>query len=210
MDLASARTSLIAYLKERIRDERVINAIARVPRELFVPTPLKSLAYANEPLPIQHQQTISQPLIVAMMTEALDIKESDRILEIGTGSGYQTAILAELAREVITTERITELSQSAAERLRVLGYSNIQFQITPTQLGWPVDAPYDAIIVTAATPRVPDTLLRQLDNGGRMVVPVGDRQGQELFQITKIAGSIQTRNMGGCRFVPLIGEEAWD
>jgi protein-L-isoaspartate(D-aspartate) O-methyltransferase len=209
MDQALAKAGLIASLKTKIRDERVLSAMAKVSREFFVPVRLETLAYADEPLPIGYQQTISQPLIVAMMTEALELKGAEKVLEIGTGSGYQTAILAELARLVVTTERIPELSKSAAAILKRLGYSNVLFQVTNSTLGWEEESPYDAIIVTAAAPRVPDSLIQQLAQGGRIVIPVGNREVQELFQITKSKNRNVIRSLGGCRFVPLIGDEAW-
>lgn len=209
MDLALAKTRLIAALKLQIRDERVLVAMSEVPREQFIPARLRSLAYADEPLPIGHDQTISQPLIVAMMTEALELKGPETVLEIGTGSGYQTAILARLAHQVITTERIPQLSENAEILLNSLGYTNIRFKITTSALGWKSESPYPAIIVTAATPQLPDSLLQQLAIGGRMVIPVGDQYSQVLYQITKTAGGNVTRNLGGVRFVPLIGDEAW-
>jgi protein-L-isoaspartate(D-aspartate) O-methyltransferase len=209
MDLTAAKTRLIASLRTQIGDERVLSAIASVPREDFIPPQLESLAYSDEPLPIGHNQTISQPYVVAKMTEALELKGPEKVLEIGTGSGYQTAILAKLARLVVSTERIPELSESAARLLKKMGYANIHIEVTGSELGWESEAPYDAIIVTAATPKVPDSLLRQLATGGRMVIPVGDRDVQELYQITKFKERNQVRNLGGVRFVPLIADEAW-
>ena len=209
MDLTAAKTRLITSLRTQIGDERVLSAIASVPRELFIPPQLESLAYSDEPLPIGHNQTISQPYVVAKMTEALELKGPEKVLEIGTGSGYQTAILAKLARFVVSTERIPELSESAARLLKKMGFANIQIEVTGSELGWEAEAPYDAIIVTAATPKVPDSLLRQLATGGRMVIPVGDRDVQELYQITKLKEHNQVRNLGGVRFVPLIADEAW-
>jgi protein-L-isoaspartate(D-aspartate) O-methyltransferase len=209
MDRTTAKSRLLASLKTQIGDERVLAAIADVPRELFIPSQLESLAYSDEPLPIGHNQTISQPYVVAKMTEALELKGPEKVLEIGTGSGYQTAILARLARLVVSTERIPELSESAARLLGKKGYTNIQFEITGSELGWETGAPYDAIIVTAATPKVPDSLLRQLTIEGRMVIPVGDRDVQELYQITKLKERNLVRSLGGVRFVPLIADEAW-
>ena len=142
MDLTVAKNRLIASLRTQIGDERVLSAMAAVPRELFIPPQLESLAYSDEPLPIGHNQTISQPYVVAKMTEALELKESEKVLEIGTGSGYQTAILAKLARLVISTERIPELSESAARLLHKMGYTNIQFEVTGSELGWEAGAPY--------------------------------------------------------------------
>jgi protein-L-isoaspartate(D-aspartate) O-methyltransferase len=210
MDLALAKARLISSLKTQIGDERVLGAMATVPRELFVAPRLQPLAYSDEPLPIGHNQTISQPLIVAMMSQALELKGTEKVLEIGTGSGYQTAILAELARLVVSTERIPELSDAASALLNKLGYSNIHFRLTYSALGWEDESPYEGIIVTAATPQLPEALLRQLAIGGRMVIPVGNRDVQELYQITKLKDRNVIRNLGGCRFVPLIGDGAWD
>ena len=209
MNFAAARDVLIRSLRTQIQDKRVLAAIYKVPRELFVSERLQSLAYANEPLPIAENQTISQPLIVAMMTETLELKGKEKILEIGTGSGYQTAILADLAGSIITTERIASLSNSAQELLNKMGYINISFHITQNELGWQEEAPYDGIIVTAATPQVPQALLNQLAIGGHMVIPVGPRDSQELFQFKRLSDRFETRNLGGVRFVPLIGNEAW-
>jgi protein-L-isoaspartate(D-aspartate) O-methyltransferase len=167
------------------------------------------MAYTDEPLPIAGGQTISQPLIVALMTEALELKGPEKVLEIGTGSGYQTAILAELAAGVVTTERLEALSQSAQSVLDRIGYRNIVFKYTPHNLGWPESVPYQAIIVTAAAPRIPETLIEQLDINGRLVIPVGPRDSQELYQLIRRPEGNLTRSLGGCRFVPLIADEAW-
>jgi protein-L-isoaspartate(D-aspartate) O-methyltransferase len=209
MDLSAAKTRLLTSLSLQIGDKRVLDVIASVPREQFVPPELHSLAFADEPLPIGHNQTISQPLIVALMTEALRLKGSEKVLEIGTGSGYQTAILAGLARQVVTTERIAALQTRAVTILHKLEYSNILFKITAAKLGYAEEAPYDAIIVTAAAPRVPQSLLDQLADGGRLVIPVGGSDVQELYQITKSKNGNTLRSLGGCRFVPLIADEAW-
>jgi protein-L-isoaspartate(D-aspartate) O-methyltransferase len=210
MDLMQAKARLLSALSDQITDKRVLSAMQAVPRELFLPPNLQPLAYADEPLPIGHDQTISQPLIVALMTQALELEGTENVLEIGTGSGYQTAILAQLARQVVTTERIPELAQSAAALLRKMGYRNIHFQVTGAALGWPAEAPYDAILVTAGTPRVPESLLKQLAMGGRLVIPVGGGFSQTLYQITKTPQGNIPRDLGGVRFVPLIGDEAWD
>ena len=209
MNFADAKDILIRSLKTQIQDERVLSAIYKVPRELFVPERLQSLAYADEPLPIAENQTISQPLIVAMMTQALELKGKEKILEIGTGSGYQTAILAELAGSVVTTERVASLSASAQELLNKIGYTNISFHVTKDELGWDEGAPYVGIIVTAGTPKVPQALLNQLAIGGRMVIPVGPADSQILYQINRLVDRFETCNLGGVRFVPLIGNEAW-
>ena len=210
MDFTSKRAQLIESLRTQIKDERVLAAMMRVPREIFVPIQYEYCAYKNEPLPIGHNQTISQPLIIAMMTEALVLKGDEKVLEIGTGSGYQTAILAELAREVISTERISSLAESAKNTLAKLNYTNITIHVTGNKLGWEDDAPYAAIIVTAGSPEIPSELLSQLAFGGRMVIPVGSRYIQELYQITKTKPRNIIRDLGGCMFVPLIGNQAWE
>jgi protein-L-isoaspartate(D-aspartate) O-methyltransferase len=210
MDFSVQKARLIDELKTRIEDQRVLAAISHVPRECFVPNPYEFGAYKNEPLPIGHNQTISQPLIIAMMTEALELKGTEKVLEIGTGSGYQAAILAELSKEVITTERIPALAESAKNVLDCLGYKNIRIVVTGNKLGFESEAPYAAIIVTAGAPRIPPSLLSQLAIGGKMVIPVGSRDIQELYVITKLKDRITTRSLGGCRFVPLIANEAWE
>jgi protein-L-isoaspartate(D-aspartate) O-methyltransferase len=210
MDFESARARLIEHLRTEIKDEQVLAAMARVPRELFVPPEERQLAYEDRPLPIGHDQTISQPLIVAMMTEALELKGREKVLEIGTGSGYQTAILAELTRLVITVERLPALVESANKVLNNLGYTNIKVYQAQETLGWPEEAPYDAIIATAGAPRVPPDLLAQLAIGGRMIIPVGSRYVQELCKITRHRKKNSIQNLGGCRFVSLIGKGAWE
>ena len=209
-DLGEAKARLFECLRREIKDERVIRAMERVPRELFVPPHLRHLAYEDMPLPIGKGQTISQPLIVALMTCALELEEGDRVLEVGTGSGYQAAILAELAGWVVSVERIPELLEAARERLSALGYKNIELHLAVRELGWKKGAPYNAIIVTAGAPRVPQTLLDQLADGGRLVIPVGSRYEQDLLKITKKGEEITSENLGPCRFVPLIGEGAWE
>ncbi len=196
-------------IRRGIHDERVLNAMRKVPRHLFVPPDLIEEAYNDYPLPIGYGQTISQPYMVALMTEALEIKENDKVLEIGTGSGYQTAILAELCKEVYTIERILPLLERAKEILRKLGYKNIHFRAGDGTLGWPENKPYDAIIVTAGAPKIPQPLLDQLAEGGRLVIPIGDRFSQELIKVTKLEGEFIRENLGGCRFVDLIGIHGW-
>jgi len=182
----------------------------RVPRELFVPSESYNLAYEDIPLSIGYGQTISQPFIVAIMTQALSLQGNEKVLEIGTGSGYQTAILAELCRWVVSVERIPELANAAKRLLDRLGYRNIEIHLAGETLGWPDGAPYDAIIVTAAAPRVPDVLLEQLSTKGRMVIPVGSRWEQDLLKVTKKEKKVVIENLGGCRFVPLISKDAWN
>ncbi|MDD5604398.1 MAG: protein-L-isoaspartate(D-aspartate) O-methyltransferase [Dehalococcoidales bacterium] len=205
----SRRAEMVANLESRLHNPQVIAAISRVPRHLFVPSYIRDSAYEDSPLPIGYGQTISQPYIVALMTSELALKKYDKVLEIGTGSGYQAAILAELTDKVFTVERIPDIAKQAAERLSMLGYKNIEVKIAAGELGWKQDAPYDAILVAAASPNVPDVLIDQLKENGRMVIPVGDRQQQELLKVTKRKGEIEIHNLGGCRFVALIGEGAW-
>ena len=207
--LDRAKEQLLAELRLDVRDPRVLAAVASVPRERFLPEELRAYAYDNRPLPIGHGQTISQPLIVAMMTEALRLTGEDKVLEVGTGSGYQAAILAELAAEVVTVERIAELAEGAAAVLSELGYRNVRVHVSGETLGWPDDAPYDGIIVSAGAPQVPRALLEQLAPGGRLVIPVGARDVQELLLVTNAGHGLTSRRLGPCRFVPLVGSGAW-
>lgn len=210
MDFEAARARLIEHLGREIRDERVLVAMARIPRERFVPPEEQDLAYEDIPLPIGLDQTISQPFIVALMTEALELTGSEKVLEVGTGSGYQAAILAELARLVITVERLPALTEGAKRVLDSLGYTNVVVHLAEKTLGWQAEAPYDAIMVTAGAPRVPVDLLAQLAIGGRLVIPIGSRYVQELYKVTKRRKKNIVQNLGGCRFVSLIGEGAWE
>ena len=210
MDFEAIRAELISHLRTEIRDERVLAAMARIPRERFVPPEEQHLAYEDRPLPIGFDQTISQPLIIALMTEALDLTGNEKVLEVGTGSGYQAAILAKLARLVITTERLSPLAEAAKRVLDSLGYTNIEVHLAEETLGWQKGAPYNAIMVTAGAPRVSADLLAQLAIGGRMVIPVGSRYVQELYRITKHRKKNVVENLGGCRFVSLIGKDAWE
>jgi len=209
MDFEAARARLIKHLGSEIRDEQVLAVMARIPRERFVPPGEQDLAYEDIPLPIGLDQTISQPFIVALMTEALELTGSEKVLEVGTGSGYQAAILAELARSVITIERIPALAKAAKRVLYSLGYTNIEVHPAEETLGWQNEAPYDAIMVTAGAPRVPVDLIAQLAIDGRMVIPVGSRYVQELYKITRRRRKNIVQNLGGCRFVSLIGKDAW-
>ncbi len=210
MDFEAARARLIKHLSSAIRDERILTTMARIPRERFVPPAEQDLAYEDIPLPIGLDQTISQPFIVALMTEALELTGSEKVLEVGTGSGYQTAILAELARLVITVERLPALTEEAKKVLDSLGYTNIVVHLAEKTLGWQAEAPYDAIMVTAGAPRVPVDLLAQLAIGGRLVIPIGSRYVQELYKVTKRRKKNIVQNLGGCRFVPLIDKNAWE
>jgi len=210
MDFEAARAELIEQLGTEIRDQRVLAAMRHIPRELFVPPEGRHLAYADKPLPIGHEQTISQPFIIALMTEALELTGREKVLEIGTGSGYQAAILAELAGKVITTERVKPLAEMARKILDKLGYTNIEVYPAEETLGWRRQAPYDAIMVTAAAPKVPPELIAQLAIGGRLVIPVGSRDVQELCKIKRGKKKNKFENLGGCRFVSLIGKGAWE
>ena len=210
MDFEAARARLIQHLGTEIKDKRVLEAMAHIPREQFVPLEERHLAYEDIPLPIGLDQTISQPLIIALMTEALEFAGNEKVLEVGTGSGYQAAILAELAEFVITVERLAPLAEAARKALNSLGYTNIEVHLAEKTLGWQARAPYDAIMVTAGAPTVPVELLAQLAIGGRLVVPVGSRYMQELYKITRHRKKNTVRNLGGCRFVSLIGEGAWE
>ena len=210
MDFAAARARLISQLSTEIKDKRVLDAMSRIPRELFVPPESQQSAYEDRPLPIGWEQTISQPFIIALMTEALELTVNEKVLEVGTGSGYQTAILAELCRQVISVERLPTLAEAAKRVLDSLGYTNIEIHLAGETLGWKKRAPYDAILVTAGAPNVSNDLLAQLAIGGRMVIPVGSRYVQELCKITKRKGKNSVQNLGGCRFVALIGKEAWE
>ena len=184
--LSRSKTTLLAELAHDISDRRVLEAIARVPRERFVPEELRAYAYENRPLPIGHGQTISQPLIVALMTQGLALQGNEKVLEVGTGSGYQAALLAHLAAEAVSVERVPELTARAVRVLAELGYANVRAYVAGETLGWPQEAPYDAIIVTAAAPRVPHELVVQLSPGGRIVIPVGSRDLQELVRVVKM------------------------
>ena len=210
MDFEAARARLIEHLSTEIRDERVLAAMARIPRERFVPSAEQHLAYEDRPLPIGFDQTISQPFIIALMTEALELTSSEKVLEVGTGSGYQAAILAELAHSVATVERLPALAEGAKRVLDSLGYTNIEVHLARETLGWPSGAPYDAIMVTAGAPKVPVDLLAQLAFDGRLVIPVGSRYVQELYKITKRRKKNIVQNLGGCRFVSLIGKDVWE
>ena len=192
-----------------IKDPLVLTAFRSVPRHLFVSEALRDQAYGDYPLPIGEQQTISQPYIVAEMTQALELREDDRVLEIGTGSGYQAAILAQIVYRVYTVERIRSLYIQARTLLDKLRYHNIVMRCGDGTAGWKDESPFDAIIVTAGAPDIPEKLLNQLAEGGRMVVPVGNQHSQDLIKVVKDKKGIHKSNLGGCRFVKLIGEQGW-
>ena len=192
-----------------IQDEAVLDAMRRVPRHVFLPDTYRAHAYEDRPIPIGTGQTISQPYMVALMTATLDLTPADRVLEIGTGSGYQGAILATLAREVFTIERHAQLAQRARDTFNALGIRNITVIEGDGSAGLPAHAPYDAIIVTAGGPRVPKPLMRQLAIGGRLVCPAGDRTLQRLYKVTREADGYRTTTGIKCVFVPLVGDEGW-
>jgi len=192
-----------------ITDPAVLAAMGRVPRHLFVSEALRDQAYGDFPLPIGEGQTISQPFIVAEMTQALHLEASDRVLEIGTGSGYQAAILAEIVFRVYTVERIHPLLVKARKLFDALRYHNIVIRYADGSLGWPDEGPFDAIIVTAGAPSIPQVLVQQLAVGGRMIVPVGGHYAQELVVITREEKAVRQSRLGGCRFVKLVGEQGW-
>ena len=195
-----------------ISDARVLRAMGVIPRHLFVDEGLIEQAYNDSPLPIGEHQTISQPYIVALMTQALELKGRERVLEIGTGCGYQTAVLASLADRVFSVERIASLAASARKILDKLNFYNVAIRVGDGSYGWREEAPFDAIITTAGAPEIPQYLVEQLAAGGRMVVPVGDRDVQTLYKLTRSAENpqeIKKEDLGGCRFVSLIGESGW-
>ena len=195
----------------KIADERVLDAMNTVPRHLFVPEALRSQAYKDNALPLSAGQTVSQPYIVARMSELLELKGKERVLEIGSGSGYQTAVLALLARKVFAIERIADIASTAKARLMSLGYRNISYRTADGTNGWEVYAPFDAILVAAGGPIVPEPLVKQLEIGGRMVIPIGkDQKTQTLVRVTRTEKGFATEDCGPCAFVPLIGQHGWE
>ncbi len=205
MNAATLQSALVA---DGISDKDVLQAMRELPRELFVPPAFRDRAYENSPLPIGLHQTISQPTVVAMMTEALDLSDRSKVLEIGTGCGYQTSVLAKLSRRVYTIERHRPLQEEAEKRFKALGFTNIVTRCGDGSKGWPEQAPFSRIIVTAAALDIPEVLLSQLDDGGVMVVPVGlEERVQSLLKITKSGDDVRTEELGSVRFVPLISDE---
>jgi protein-L-isoaspartate(D-aspartate) O-methyltransferase len=211
VDAAVARVEMVELQLRRrgIRDERVLEAMARVPRDRFVPDSLSAHAYGDGALPIGHDQTISQPFVVATICALLRLHGSERVLDVGTGSGYQAAVLAELAAEVVTIERIPELAEQARTTLSDVGYGNVEVTVGDGSLGVPERAPFDAIAVAAAAPTVPPALFDQLAEGGRLVVPRGSRFGQELVLVVRTPDGPTERTSIPCRFVPLVGDEGF-
>ena len=212
MEFETARQLMVSrqLMGRDIRDTMVLEAMRTVPRHIFLPPDRQEDAYDDCALPIGDGQTISQPYIVALMTEMLELKGSEKVLEIGTGSGYQTAVLAELAARVCTIERIGSLQAGAREALGKAGYTNVEMLVGDGTLGWPEEAPFDRIIITAATPEVPEPLLEQLSDGGVLVAPVGSMTSQQLIRLRKQGGTLVTELGIFCMFVPLIGEHGWE
>jgi len=211
-DYAIPRDRMVARLKDhyQIRDERVLAAMRAVPRHFFVPEALRGRAYGDHALPISANQTISQPFIVARMTELLELNENSRVLEIGAGSGYQTAVLSRVAAQVYAIERIGDLAREAQSRIRQLGIYNATVKCFDGTLGWVANAPYDAILVAAGGPNVPEPLVSQLKVGGKLVVPVGEaRESQRLVRVIKTETGRRQEDHGACAFVPLIGQHGW-
>jgi len=211
MEYATARNRMVEnqLISRGIKDPRVLDAMRKVPRHRFVEEALVSQAYNDHPLPIGEKQTISQPYMVALMTEALELQGGERVLEIGTGSGYQTAILAELAEKIYSIERIRTLSVKAQRILDDLGYFNVVLKVGDGTMGLKEEEPFDGIMVTAGSPDVPQPLVDQLAMGGRLVVPVGDRYTQSLIKIVRAKEGITKTDLGGCRFVNLLGTHGW-
>lgn len=207
--LARERMVRNQLIPRGISDPRVLEAMGKVPRHRFLEEALEGEAYNDHPLPIGHKQTISQPYIVALMTEALELVGREETLEIGTGSGYQTAILAELSKKVYTVERIRPLLAETRNLLAELGYNNILFKAFDGTLGWKEHEPYDAIIVTAGAPKIPQPLLDQLADGGRLIIPIGNKFSQDLIKVTRKRENYIQKNLGGCRFVDLVGIYGW-
>ncbi|MGZ3495087.1 MAG: protein-L-isoaspartate(D-aspartate) O-methyltransferase [Thermodesulfobacteriota bacterium] len=212
MDFPKARLKMVEeqIVSRGIKDAKLIEAMKKIPRHLFVEEALQSQAHTDHPLPIGEKQTISQPYMVALMTEALLLTGKEKVLEIGTGSGYQAAILAELSEKVFSVERIRSLAIRARKLLYELGYFNVEIKIFDGTFGWMEESPFDAIMVTAGSPDIPQPLIDQLSIGGRLVIPVGDALVQDLFRVTKTEEGVKKEDLGGCRFVKLIGKYGWE
>jgi len=212
IDYSDARERMLSdqLIPRGINDEHVLDAMRNIPRHLFIPPDLRYLAYADAPLPIGHRQTISQPYIVALMTQLLELKGEEKILEVGTGSGYQAAILAQIGGQVYTVERISELAEKSRTVFKKLGLTNIQIFERDGSAGLPEFAPYHAIMVTAAAPQVPSPLKEQLDEGGCLVLPVGSRDGQILERWRKTGDELKREHIAPVAFVPLVGDFGWD
>ena len=208
-ELACERERLIEALRREVKNDRVLRAMAETPREVFMPPRLRRRAYDNEAFAIGYRQTISQPLMVALMLDALDAGPGDKVLDVGAGSGYQAAVLSRLARRVVSVERVPQLAELAQARLAALHVGNAVVHETPDTLGWPAEAPYDGIVVAASAPSAPSALLAQLREDGRLVIPLGPPHEQRLARITKTADGAEVRWLGACRFVPLLGPERW-
>jgi len=209
-EIARKRMVQEQIIARGISSPRVIETLLKIPRHLFVQEAMADQAYNDGALPIGEKQTISQPYMVALMSELLELKPQDHVLEIGTGSGYQTAVLASLCRRVWTIERIRPLAMQARKVLDALHLLNVNIKVGDGTLGWPEEAPFDAILVTAGAPAVPEALAQQLAPGGRLVIPVGDAANQTILRIRKQAdGSLTSETGAGCRFVPLIGQQGW-
>jgi protein-L-isoaspartate(D-aspartate) O-methyltransferase len=212
IDFSKARLKMVEeqIVSRGIKDVKLIAAMKKIPRHLFVEEALQNQAYNDHPLPIGEKQTISQPYMVALMTEALLLTGKEKVLEIGTGSGYQTAIVAELSEKVFSVERIRSLAIRARKLLYELGYFNVEIKIFDGTFGWVEEGPFDAIVVTAGSPDIPQPLIDQLAMGGKLVIPVGDAFVQDLFRVTKIEEGVKKEDLGGCRFVKLIGKYGWE
>jgi len=211
MDFQELRDIMVKtqLIPRGIKDKRVLDAMKKVPRHFFLDESMQHRAYDDMAIAIGEGQTISQPYMVAVMTELLEIKGEERVLEIGTGSGYQAAILAELAKEIYTVERVQELAEQAEARFHALGYKNIHVKVGDGTSGWPEEAPFNRIIITAGTPKIPEPLIEQLSDEGIIIAPVGDRFSQQIVKIVKSKGKLSESFHTPCVFVPLIGEHGW-
>jgi protein-L-isoaspartate(D-aspartate) O-methyltransferase len=212
IDFSKARLKMVEeqIVSRGIKDSKLVAAMKKIPRHLFVEEALQNQAYSDHPLPIGEKQTISQPYMVALMTEALLLTGKEKVLEIGTGSGYQTAIVAELSEKVFSVERIRSLAIRARKLLYELGYFNVEIKIFDGTFGWIQESPFDAIVVTAGSPDIPQPLIDQLAMGGKLVIPVGNVFAQDLFRVTKTEEGVKKEDLGGCRFVKLIGKYGWE